>query len=286
MLPICKRNECRPTYVVKDGYFYRKSDRQKIQRWKCNQCQGKFSAATGKPPFGQNKRNLNNQILKLLCSGVSMRRVAMLLNIHRITVARKLKYLAGIANQVHDNSPILLSSIRHVQFDDLITIEHTKCKPLSVSIAVNEVTGQIIDLEVSVIPAFGHLAKIARQKYGPRPNLRKGGIQTLFKRMSPFIHPQAIFKTDKDTLYPSLIKKYYPKVEHVQYKGAKGCVAGQGELKRLGFDPLFCINHTFALLRANINRLFRRTWCTTKKKERLYYHLSLYRHFHNTILLG
>jgi hypothetical protein len=40
------------------------------------------------------------------------------------------------------------------------------------------------------------------------------------------------------------------------------------------------------MLRANINRLFRRTWCTTKKKERLEQHLAVYLDFHNRILLS
>lgn len=39
------------------------------------------------------------------------------------------------------------------------------------------------------------------------------------------------------------------------------------------------------MLRANVNRLFRKTWCTTKRADRLYAHLILYAHFHNTMLI-
>jgi hypothetical protein len=39
------------------------------------------------------------------------------------------------------------------------------------------------------------------------------------------------------------------------------------------------------MLRANINRLFRRTWCTTKKPECLRQHIAVYVEFHNTVLL-
>ena len=67
--------------------------------------------------------------------------------------------------------------------------------------------------------------------------------------------------------------------------GEKGCVAGQGELKKVGKDPLFHINHTLAMLRANINRLFRRTWCTTKDPERLKDHLAIYTWVHNNKLI-
>jgi hypothetical protein len=61
-------------------------------------------------------------------------------------------------------------------------------------------------------------------------------------------------------------------------------VTGQGELKKTTHDPLFAINHTLAMLRANINRLIRRTWCTTKKPERLIDHLWIYIRYHNTLI--
>ena len=49
----------------------------------------------------------------------------------------------------------------------------------------------------------------------------------------------------------------------------------------MSFDPLFALNHTAAMFRANVNRLIRRTWCTTKKRERLADHLTLYMAHHN-----
>ena len=62
-------------------------------------------------------------------------------------------------------------------------------------------------------------------------------------------------------------------------------MVGQGELKKIGKDPLFSLNHTAAMLRANINRLFRRTWRTTKKPERLADHIALYVWYHNSELI-
>jgi len=64
--------------------------------------------------------------------------------------------------------------------------------------------------------------------------------------------------------------------------GKKGCIAGQGELKKATFDPIFSINHTFAMMRANISRLIRKTWNTTKKVEGLIDHLNIYVWMHNT----
>lgn len=52
-----------------------------------------------------------------------------------------------------------------------------------------------------------------------------------------------------------------------------------------GFDPIFSINHSLASLRANINRLIRQTWCTTKRPDRLAAHLHLYVSYHNRKVL-
>ncbi|HXH76731.1 MAG TPA: hypothetical protein VNJ08_17305, partial [Bacteriovoracaceae bacterium] len=59
----------------------------------------------------------------------------------------------------------------------------------------------------------------------------------------------------------------------------------QGELKKVRFDPLFMVNHTCALLRANVNRLIRKTWCTTKDPARLKDHLDVFVYYYNEILL-
>jgi hypothetical protein len=56
---------------------------------------------------------------------------------------------------------------------------------------------------------------------------------------------------------------------------------GLGQLKKIGFDPLLSLNHTYAMLRANINRLIRKTWRTTKDPWGLKDHIELYVNFHN-----
>ena len=76
----------------------------------------------------------------------------------------------------------------------------------------------------------------------------------------------------------------FPKADYKCHIGLKSAIAGQGELKKAWRDPLFAINHTFAMLRANINRLIRRTWCSTKKIPCLEDHLALYAWVHNSKL--
>ena len=124
-------------------------------------------------------------------------------------MVRKFRFLAACARIENQKDFKAIESLDDIQFDELETFEHTKCKPLSVIIAVDRKT----------------------------------------------------------------------------CKGKRGCVTGQGELKKVGFDPLFSLNHTFAMFRANMNRLFRKTWCTTKVPQGLIDHIDLYIQHHNRVLV-
>jgi hypothetical protein len=92
-------------------------------------------------------------------------------------------------------------------------------------------------------------------------------------------------KSDEHQRYPCFVKRYLPFAQHETFKSERSCVAGQGELKKVHFDPLFVVNHTCAMLRANVNRLIRKTWCTTKRVERLKDHLDIFVYYYNEILL-
>ena len=87
--------------------------------------------------------------------------------------------------------------------------------------------------------------------------------------------PNVHFETDGHKHYASLIKHYFPNATHEVFPSVRGAVVGQGELKKTHFDPLFTINHFLATMRAQINRLVRRTWCTTKLPDRLSDHIDV-----------
>ncbi len=271
-------------FAVRDGSYFRPSDGRLVQRFRCLTCGKRFSAATFDPRFGQKKRRVNASVKMLLSSGNSMRRIAFLLSIHRTTVARKLKFLGAIARKKQIHFLRNISHISSVQFDELVTIERTKCLPVAVALMVESEKRKILGFEVSPMPANGPLAAISREKYGFRKDFRRKGLNRLFDRVSPYLDKDVKFISDAHPYYPPIVKKFFPNAEHVRTKGRRGCVVGQGELKRVGFDPLFSLNHTCAMLRANINRLVRRTWCTTKSLSALADHIAIYVDFHNQYL--
>ncbi len=283
----CPNPNCQNPKIVKDGSYFRRCDSRKIIRYRCLNCGKRLSAATFKLECYQKKRRVNYSLMKLLCSNVSMRRSAKLLNIDRKTVARKLIYLGEKSRQKNQNflKVKIKTPVANMIFDDLITKENSKLKPLTVSIAVDEDKRHILGAKVAQIPSFGKLAVIALKTYGTRPCHHQKGLNTLMENIENYVAPDAVIKSDMHKKYPRTVKRYFPHATHLQFESERAHVAGQGELKKAKHDPLFMINHTCAMLRANINRLIRKTWCTTKDPSRLQDHIDIFIFYFNTKLI-
>jgi hypothetical protein len=206
------------------------------------------------------------------------------LNINPKTVARKLRYLAGQAREKQKKYLKNLRPRASVQFDELQTIEHSKLKPLAIPLAVCAENRTILAYRVAVMPATGLLSQKSIEKYGKRPDKRPEAIKKLFNDLKKSVREDAHFLSDKHPYYPNSLAEIFPKATHETVKGRPSSVAGQGELKKGQNDPLFSLNHTCAMFRAHINRLIRKTWCTTKKISALKDHLALYVDYHNRVL--
>ena len=272
--------------VVRRGNYFRADDSRWIRRFQCRICNRSFSAARLLECFRQKKRKLNGQIFKLLCSGMSLRRIALVLGVNRKTVVRKFLYLASYARRMQQawRETLPPEQILQLMFDEMESFERSKCLPLSLPLVVLPGERKILAIGVCLMPAKGLLARLSRAKYGPRPNHRPQCVDALFTQIQPLVSPSVEFTTDENPHYPAWIKRHFPHATHRKVKGRRGCVVGQGELKKMGNDPLFSLNHTAAMIRANVNRMFRRTWCTTKRPDRLQAHLEIYAHYHNTVL--
>src|ERR1700757_212184 len=252
----CQNSEClsqsldpKSRRIVRKGSYFRLSDGQTIQRYFCLFCRKGFSASTLKLSYREKKRRVNRAVSLLLCSGVSQRRAALILGVNRKTIVRKFRFEAMKARFEHELwlRTLSKSPIHFVQFDDLETSEHTKCKPLSVALAVEPKNRKILGFQVSQMPAKGHLSQIAFRKYGPRQDRRARGWSRLFEKLTDFVSSVAEFLSYKKPHYSRFVKRYFPNPRHQTVQGRRGCVIGQAELKKIGFDPLFSLNHTCAM---------------------------------------
>lgn len=267
---------CGANNYKKHGTFYRHEDARRVPRFYCKACSKTFSRAGYSLYYRHHHRQLSTVIRALFANGMTIRGIARILHIDKGTVARRMLLLAQEA--VHRESLRRVSAplASHVQFDDLISFEHSKMKPLSVTVIADADRWRIMGVSVAQIPASGLIAKKSREKYGPRADKSIKARNDLLQTTAPHITDNAKISTDKHKHYPPVIKRHLPGCTHVTHLSTKAAVVGQGELKKTGNDPLFCINHQLAMFRANISRLFRRSWNTTKRVDRLEAHLAIF----------
>ena len=213
------------------------------------------------------------------------RDIARYLGISRTTVDRKIRFQSRFA--IEENKRLASESplSQFIQFDDMETFEHTKYKPLAISMAVEHPSRRILAFGVASMPCKGQLAAISVKRYGKREDERTEIRRQVFEQLQKLTAPDCVIASDMNPHYPKDLVSMFPDATHVKFKGRKPADSGLDELKKGKFDPLFAFNHTAAMLRAHMCRLGRKTWCTTKKKERLEAHIALYVYYHNEIVL-
>ncbi len=270
--------------AIKRGVFIRSSDRRHIQRFHCKKCNKSFSTQTLNFDYRLRKRSHNQLVFRLICSGLSQRRCALLLGLKQESIARRVRLFGNTSKMNLKAYRKNRSKIKIINIDEMETFEHTKCKPLTLPIAVEEKTRKIVALGVAPIAAKGRLAMVSRKKYGRRECRRSQVLDQVFTDLKDCCTEKTKFKSDESIHYPKRIKKFFHSAPHTVFKGLRGCVTGQGELKSARFDPLFTLNHTYAMFRDNLNTLARRTWCTCKKPKMLEHLLYMYSWFHNLYL--
>jgi transposase-like protein len=274
MVPVCPKCVAarRPvSNMNRHGFYFRACDSRYIQRYWCKACGGSPSDATNSKWFRHKKRRFHEALREHFASLGAVRRGARKFKVNRKTIARKLVLLGEEAEALLQKQNRERSLARVIEFDDLETFEHTKCKPLSVTLAVQARTRRILGLEISTMPAKGMLVEKAK-KYGPREDRRAEGRERLFTAIKSFVHPEAMIKSVSNPHYPPDVKRHFPQARHVTYLSRRGSNTGGGEIKEGGFDPLFSLNHTCASFRMNV---------TTKRPDRLRANLFLYAVYHN-----
>jgi transposase-like protein len=258
---------CGSLSFIKKGYYTTKHNHQPVPRYKCKDCHANFSSHSNRETFGQHRPDLNQQIFELASSSVTMRRIAIVAKCSRLTVERKLIFIAEQARLSHEQFlSQKINETKSVHFDEMETYQHTKCKPLSIALAVDNESGDIIDAQVAKMRCKGKLATISANKYPEwnTDNRKEASLRVIhtIKKMSC---EDVVVISDGKKVYPDIIHAVLPMAQVVQHVK-----------KKAKYDPLFTINHTSAKIRADLSRMRRRTWATTKKWQNLQRHLLIY----------
>ena len=76
-------------WFKKIGYYKSKHNHQPVPRYKCKTCGKSFSTSIEKDTYRQHKPEVNQELFKLLVSGVSLRRCSQILDIQLLLKGRR-----------------------------------------------------------------------------------------------------------------------------------------------------------------------------------------------------
>lgn len=259
-------------FYRKRGYYTPKHLGHRLARYQCKACGVTFSNRTGKDDVRQHRPDINHLLPRLMCSGVTLRRAAWILECSYNTVRARLPWLAQRAREAHEQAlqgEGLKTS--YIQFDEMQTFEHAAAKPLTIALAVRAKTGQILAAKVGRIPAKGHLATKGKLKYGWTANEAHEVCKSVLAQAARVAKPGVTIGCDGGPTYPGYVASTFPAPlkPTVSAEPARGSAGG-------GFDPLFRLNHVCAKIRADLACMARKTWATTKKRSHLQHRLDLY----------
>jgi len=257
-----------PNSYRKKGYRRPKHNHQSVPRYQCKTCGTYFSATQFKPIRNQKRPDLNAQVFALAVSGMTMRRMALLLTCSPLTIERKIQHLARQA-QLHHQKHLATLRTSYVIMDELETFIHARFRQVSVGMAVRGKTGEVLSFGVARKPSNYADTDWTQDD---RPIVMVG----MLRRLKPILTPNATLVSDKKTGYVPWVKKALPNVQHIAHKAIKGP----------GYNPLFAIDHAFAKMRNDLARLSRETWTTTKTIEALERHIWLWVAWTNGYRLG
>lgn len=263
-------------FIIKKGYYKTKWNRQSVPRYKCKCCGVLFSTHTLLPTYKQKKPFLNKPIAKWYVSNTTQRRIAQNMGVNRKTVIRKFLYMAAQARKAHEAFVAggkLKTSM--AQFDEMETFEHTRLKPLSITLAVRAKTGQIIEAQVATMNCHGQTASLSQAKYGWRNDTRGAAREDVLKMVNQCSKPSMLIVSDKKTNYPKLVAQWVPHATLQQVDNSKPKRTQTANRKNQK-DELFRINLTASKIRHDLSRMARKVWVTTKKAYMLQAHLDLY----------
>ena len=275
-------------FYIRRGFYSSGVKAHPVPRFRCRTCHRGFSRQTFRHDYRDKKPYLNVRVVELLCSGVGYRQTARIVRMTRrnlLNKARKIQRtvrnldtnLLKRAGEVDQASP--RQEPLRVQFDEFETYEMCRnTMPLSVPTAVESISRLILGAIAAPIRPRGkmtdrRLARIKRHEstYGVREDRSPQACREVLARAAAF-RPAAgrvAVNTDCKTTYPTYL---------VEAFGSQVLVhqTTPGSDPRDGRSPLAAINLTEAMMRDLGGRLRRESWLTSKKRQWLNLHLSLY----------
>lgn len=265
------------------GTFRRICDGRVVQRYQCKRCKRTFSQQTFRVDRGLRRPSLDYLIFLGLVSKVSQRQMTRKYHCGRGSIARRLERYGKHCRAFHElalrQRERSLAWEGHFQLDELETYEtDRRLKPVTVPLLVHMPSRCVLHTAVGTLPPRKplpprkqkQLERIEAEEKGKRKSESREKVSECFevlKRITPGDGQVKVGTDEKHTYRAILKKKFGTRLVHQRTHSKE---------PRTFMNPLFLVNHTFAMLRDGLGRLVRRNWGASKQREKLEWHLWLY----------
>ncbi|MBK7641635.1 MAG: hypothetical protein IPJ19_01075 [Planctomycetes bacterium] len=288
----CKSPECdsSPSFQYqRRGRFRRACDGREVQRFQCKRCKRTFSTQTFRVDYRLRQPALERRVFSSLISKVTQRQAARDLHCSRGLVARRNKTYGMHCRAFHEQMIFergsSLSWSGCFLLDELETYEHNRrLKPLTVPVLVHKPSYCILYATVGKLPPRRPLSKANLRKLaaleraeGTRRSESRTKVAECFDVLEAITQKSGAVavRTDEKHTYRALLQERFG--ERLLHSRTNS------KVRRTFRNPLFAVNHTFAMLRDGLSRLVRRTWAGSKEREKLEWHLWIYAAWRNYV---
>ena len=278
--PRCPNRLCsahlkpRDEFCRRDGLYRPRCRAHPVQRFRCRRCGARFSRQSFRADRNQKKPYLNAPFLDLMVACVALRQAARILRVARRTIERRFAWLAGHAAAFHANR--LRGLEGPFMLDELETFEGNRYQPVTVPVLIQPRCLFLVAADVGPLRRKGRMTPLQLRRraehearHGRRPTQSAAAVRRVFGRLRGSVPADApvVLHSDHKPLYRSLGRRIFGRRFTWRPHSASS--------RRDRSNPLFPINHTNARLRHFLARLRRRSWCVSKRRERLRQHLQI-----------
>jgi transposase-like protein len=281
----CESPECQASpgfQYQRRGTFTRACDGRQVQRFQCKGCKRTFSTQTFRVDYKLRKPAIDHAVFLFLISKVTQRQTARDLKCDRRAIARRLERFGKHCRYFHAAALHARGQAQPWEgrflLDELETYEHNRrLKPLTVPVLVHKPSHCILHAAVGTLPPRKPLSKANLKKLeaiekieGKRRSESREKVAECFDVLQSLTPGTGIVtvNTDEKHTYRALLQQRFgDRLVHERTNSKE---------PRTYWNPLFVVNHTFAMLRDGLSRLVRRNWAASKEREKLEWHLWVY----------
>lgn len=279
-----------PFRWTRKGFYRRRCDGRRVQRFRCLVCERRFSSQTFRFNFRWHQPRLHLTVFDLLVSKVTLRRMARMLGVSRVTIERRLERLGGFCKSFHQKALSRMAGRGGLtgtfQLDELETFETDRLlKPVTMPVLIERSSSFVVTGEVAAMGPRGNLSprmQRKRERMEAREGERRSGstkaVRACLEEWRRVHSPNQPFhfQSDQKTSYQKLFREICGDRfgSHLRVHSKR---------TRDHDNPLFPINHTFAVMRDAMSRLVRRNWGVSKIRSRLRTHFWVWAVFRNYV---